>query len=313
MLIKINRDIPLIGCIAFGIIDRGTNLLQVRATSVCNINCPFCSVDGGSQSKTHENFYEVDCDYLVEEIAKVVEFKGDNIEINIDSVGEPFCYPELEKLTKNIRKIKGVNKISIQTNGTLYKDVDVDIINLSLHSMDSTLAKELSGSPCFNLELLKTNAQKWKDKGIQIRLCPVWVPKINDEELPKIIQYAKENNFELGIQKYEVYKHSRKIKKVKALNWWKFYKQLELWEKEFDIKLRIKAKDLDIQRVQRLPEMFKKGEKILVELVCQGWNKGQMIGIAKDRCISINDCDKEIGDLIKVKILESSNNIYLAE
>ena len=42
--LKIEDDIPLIGHIAFGIIDRGTNLLQIRATSFCALSCIFCSV-----------------------------------------------------------------------------------------------------------------------------------------------------------------------------------------------------------------------------------------------------------------------------
>ena len=44
-----------------------------------------------------------------------------------------------------------------------------------------------------------------------------------------------------------------------------------------------------------------------------GWYDGQMIGVAKDRCISIINCDKEIGDLVNIKILESNNNLYIGE
>src|SRR3990167_6776180 len=136
MLIHITRDIPLLGCIAFGILDRGTNLLQIRATSVCNINCTFCSVDGGPLSSQHKVFYEIDCDYLLEEVARIVAIKGNDVEINIDSVGEPFCYPHLEKLVYGLRNIPGVERISIQTNGTLHKDIPVDVVNLSLHALD---------------------------------------------------------------------------------------------------------------------------------------------------------------------------------
>jgi len=44
------RDIPLFGCIAFGIIDRGTNVLQVRPISECPLACIFCSTDAGPYS-----------------------------------------------------------------------------------------------------------------------------------------------------------------------------------------------------------------------------------------------------------------------
>ncbi|MFX1453638.1 MAG: hypothetical protein ACFFCM_22600, partial [Promethearchaeota archaeon] len=53
-LIYITKEsrIPLIGSIYFGIIDRNTNLIQVRPLTGCLLNCPFCSVDEGRLSKT---------------------------------------------------------------------------------------------------------------------------------------------------------------------------------------------------------------------------------------------------------------------
>jgi uncharacterized protein len=313
MIIQVDRDTPLIGCIAFGIIDRGTNLLQIRATTVCNINCTFCSVDGGNKSTWHKDFFVVDLDYLIEETKKVVDFKGVDIEINIDSVGEPFCYPKLEELAQKLRAIERVTKISIQTNGTIDKEIDVDVLNLSLHAMDPVLAKSLADSPCYNIEMLKSLAQKYKKNGITVRLCPVWLPGINDEELPKIIQFAKDNEYELGIQKYEGYNYSRKIKGIKPLNWFKFYRQIGIWEKEFDISLKLKAKDLNIVRTKRLPEMFKKGEKVQLEVVHKGWTKGQMIAKGRGRAVSVVDCERNKGDKINVTILEANNNIYVAK
>jgi uncharacterized protein len=313
MIIKIGRETPLIGCIAFGIVDRGTDLLQIRATTLCNINCTFCSVDGGNKSTWHKNFYTVDLDYLIEETNKVIEFKETAVEINIDSVGEPFCYPKLEELVKRLRENSKVKKISIQTNGTIDKDVDVDVLNISLHAMDPKMAKDLADSPCYDIQKLKDLIKKYLDKGREVRFCPVWLPGINDEEIPKIIAYAKELGCTLGIQKYEAYRYSRKPKKVKPLNWYKFFKQIEKWEKEFDIELKLKAVDFDIHRAKRIPEVFKKGDKIQVEIVQPGWIKGQMIGKAKNRVISINECNREIGDKVNVTMLETKNNIYLAQ
>ena len=313
MHIKIDRTTPLIGAIAFGIIDRGTNLIQVRFTSLCNLNCTFCSVDSGNNSKWHPNTFEVDLDYLVEEIEKVLKFKGKEIEINLDSVGECFTYPKIEELTKRIRNISNVKEISIQTNGTIYKDIDVDRINLSIHSLDDKKSKELAGTPNYSIEKVKEFAQKYKEKGTKIRICPVWIPKVNDNDIPEIIEYSKENNFDLGIQKYENYKYSRKIPKVKPLNWWKFYRQIEIWEKEHNIKLKLSAKDLNIEKAPRIPEMFKKGEKTQATIIQYGWLNDQMIATAKNRCISINNCKKKIGDRLNIKILETKNNLYLAE
>ncbi|HDD34251.1 MAG TPA: radical SAM protein, partial [Thermofilaceae archaeon] len=48
---RVGPPIPLIGHLAFGIVDRGTNLLQIRPTSSCPLSCVFCSVDAGPASK----------------------------------------------------------------------------------------------------------------------------------------------------------------------------------------------------------------------------------------------------------------------
>jgi len=313
MIVHIGRGVPLLGCIAFGIIDRGTNLLQVRPTSVCNINCTFCSVDGGPLSQQHKVFYEVDCVYLLEEVEKVVALKGNDVEINIDSVGEPFCYPHLEQLVEGLRAIPGVKKISMQTNGTIWKDVAVDVLNLSFHALDPKLASKLANSPCLKIEKVQEFARKYIAKGTQVRLCPVWIPGVNDAEIPKIIQFAKELGCSLGIQKYEVYRHSRKHDDVAAVGWYQFYKQIEKWEKEFSIPLQVKAKDLGIHKATRVPEVFKKGERVQLAVYGKGWFEGQMLAVGRGRCVSVNQCEKNEGDLVNVKILETKNNIYLAE
>ena len=44
-------QIPLIGSIAYGLIDRGSNIIEIRPNTGCNMNCQFCSVDEGLSSK----------------------------------------------------------------------------------------------------------------------------------------------------------------------------------------------------------------------------------------------------------------------
>ena len=96
--IRKDSNIPLIGVHVFGIIDRGTNVLEIRPISGCPLNCVYCSVDEGEESRKR-NTYEVDLDYLIQEFNKVVEFKGvDDIEVHIDGVGEPLLYSKIAEL-----------------------------------------------------------------------------------------------------------------------------------------------------------------------------------------------------------------------
>ena len=119
-IIKITKEssIPLMGSIMFGIIDRGTNLLQVRPNTTCNLNCSFCSTDAGPKSIQHKINYEVKYSYLLQWVKEVVNYKGPNTLINIDSVGEPDSYKNLIKLISEMKKIKNISHISMQSNGT---------------------------------------------------------------------------------------------------------------------------------------------------------------------------------------------------
>ncbi|MDD1674710.1 MAG: radical SAM protein, partial [Methanomicrobiales archaeon] len=120
-LVRITRrsGIPLIGCLYFGVIDRGTSLLQVRPSCSCNLSCPFCSVDAGPGSRTRMTSYEVDREYLAETVGSIAQFKGTGVEAHIDSPGEPMLYPDLVELVKDLRKIPEISVISMQSNGTL--------------------------------------------------------------------------------------------------------------------------------------------------------------------------------------------------
>ncbi|MAG77957.1 radical SAM protein [archaeon] len=320
-MIKIKRGIPLMGCIAFGIIERGTNLLQVRPTSMCNMNCVFCSTDSGPFSQYHKNNFEVELDYLVEEVERIVFEKDCEMEINIDSVGEPLMYKDIVKLVKNCKEMENVVRVSMQTNGVLLtkekikdlKKAGLDVVNLSISAMDLELGKKLSGTKSYDITKIKNRAKDLIKADIKVRLCPVWIPGVNDDEIEKIIEFSQEIYAHLGIQKYEVYKYSRKVKKVKPLNWWKFFNQLKKWEKKYETKLILDKKDMGIKKAKRVKEMFKKGDRVQVEVKLPGWFSDQKIGIAKDRCISINNCTKNINDLVNVKILETKNNLYIGE
>ncbi|MFH1592500.1 MAG: radical SAM protein [Candidatus Woesearchaeota archaeon] len=321
--IKITKQsgIPLIGCIAFGILDRGTNLLQVRCTSICNANCGFCSTDGGSNSKWHKTNYLVDIDYLTEELKKITKIKGDNLIIFLDSVGEPLTHPDFIELIKKIKQIPEVKEIITITNGILLTKEKINElekagltrINISLHATDPELAKELFGMPSYNINNLLEIINYIKNTKIDLMLTPVYLPGINDQEIEKIIQLCKQINCKIGLQKYETYKYSRKLKQAKKINYWKFKQKLTEWEEKYKIPLKVIKQDLNIEKRPRIPEIFKIGEKVNVKVIAPGWLPNQMIGVAKDRCISINNCKKPIGDSVNIKILQNKNNLYLAE
>tara|TARA_Y100000310_G_C20681599_1_gene816283 strand:+ start:2086 stop:3057 length:972 start_codon:yes stop_codon:yes gene_type:complete len=321
MLINIDKtsEIPLLGCIAFGIIDRGTNILQVRPTSVCNLKCQFCSTSANNPD-LHPNTFMVNINYLLEYVKKAVEFKGKDTQIFIDSVGDPMTHPKIIELINKLSKIKNISKISMVTNGTLITNKIKDLekaglseINISLHSLNQEQAKTLMGNPTYKLEKVINNLKELSKTKIKLVLTPVYLPKVNDQEIPRILNLAKELNCSLGIQKYDVYKFSRKLKQAKNITYFKFYKKLEDWEKINNQKLKLTKQDINLEKRESFPIKLEKGKTYKATIKCNGWLKNQQIAVSNNRVVSVLDSHNKINDKINIKVLENKNNLYIAK
>lgn len=317
--IKITREskIPLLGALPFGIIDRGSSLIQIRPNTQCFLKCPFCSTSA-NDPKIHPFNYEIEYNYLLEWVKQIVEFKDVYIEANLDSCGEITLYNDLVNLIRGLKQIKNVKKISMQTNGLLLNEClirnleksGLDKINLSLHTLDKELANKFAGT-FYNLEHILKVVELIKNSKIELWLTPVYIPSY-EEEIISLIKFAKEKKLLIAIQKYETYKYSRRLK-VKEQTFFNFYKKLTEWEKQFNIKLKYGTNDFDIIKTKKLPLVFEKGEKIQARIVLPGWYKNQMIASCKNRLITILNCNKKIDSLVKATILETKNSIYIAK
>ena len=141
-----NSGIPLMGTNYFGLIDRGTNIIEIKPMTSCNLGCVYCSIDEGPLSRRKVDFV-VERDYIVEELKKLVDFKQENyIDAHINAQGEPLLYADMVGLVEDIAKIPQVKSISIDTNGTLLNEKIIDDlasagltrINLSLNALYTT-------------------------------------------------------------------------------------------------------------------------------------------------------------------------------
>lgn len=331
-IVRIGRDIdvPLIGHIAFGLIDRGTNLIQVRPTSLCPLSCIFCSTDAGPSSRWRVREYLVDLDLILEWFEYVVKRKEiSNLEAHIDTVGDPFTYPQLVDLVQGLREIPQVNVISLQTHGFLMNEKTLDDlsdaglsrINLSIDALDPHLAPYLAGCAKYDIERIKYLAEYIvRSTNIDLLLAPVWVPGLNDHEIPKIIEYAIHIGAgkhwpPLGIQKYEPHKFGRKPRGVKPMSWTKFFLSLSKLEKKYGVKLILSPEDFGIFKCKILTIPFREGEKVRVKIVDKGWLKHEWIGVARNRVITIVGVPHEtppVGLEMLVRIIKTKHNIIIA-
>ncbi len=326
-LVQITRqsDIPLVGCLYFGVVDRGSNLLQIRPSCGCNLSCPFCSVDAGPASRTRAADYQVDLDYLMEAVTEIAPFKGPGVECHIDSPGEPMLYPRIAELVAGMKGIKEVDTVSMQSNGTLLDDKKImaleeaglDRINLSIHSLKPDKASYLAGMPWFSIEKVIHAAKRIAEGSIDLMIAPVYIPGINDGDIPELIDFARTIGAgkrwpPLGIQKFEHYRLGRSPGKVRAQNWWQFYnRSLAAWEKQFSMPLRLKPQDFGIEKRPMIPTVFEKKQKTWVQIRAPGWLAKEKLGVAKNRVVSVLDCPEKDGR-VRVQIVSCKHNIYVA-
>ncbi len=327
-----NSGIPLIGTTYFGLIDRNTNLIEVRPITSCNLNCIFCSVDEGPKSKKKIDFV-VEKDYLVEEFKKIVHFKQENyIDAHINAQGEPLLYANIVELVADIAKIPQVKSISIDTNGTLLDKGLVDSlaeagltrINLSLHALDQKTANKLAGT-AYNLKKVVEIAT-YIPKKLDLIITPVWLPGYNDPELIKLAKFSQKigagkNCPGIGIQNFLNYQFGRNP--VKAVEIGVFYKKMRNLEKKEGIKLICNESDFKIKKCKELQKPFKKGDIIKAELVCPGRLPKEMLAVpceselslasfTKNRLISVPNCYQKQG-IVKLRIKRTKHNIFLGE
>ncbi len=308
-----NSGIPLLGSQYFGLVDRNTNLIELRPLTGCNLDCIYCSVDEGVSSKKRID-YVVEEQYLVDEFRKLAEYKGcDDIEAHINPQGEPLLYEPLADLVKDLSSIKQVRRISIDTNGTLLSKRLLDRLaqagltqlNISLNALDSGVAGRMAGCSYNTGHIL--GMIRYIMVRVKVVLAPVWVPGINDAEIEAMIGFCRENGIMLGIQNFMHYKHGRSP--VKEMSMDSFYSQLRSWERRYKMKLMLSPADHGIVKTRRLEKPFRKMERVRAMVVCPGRLKNEMLASARERVISVRNCGKSSGNVM-LTIRRSKHNIF---
>lgn len=315
-----NSGIPLMGCLSFGIADKGTTLLEIKPITGCNMGCIFCSVDEGiGTRKTHE--FVVEKDYLVQEVNKLLDYKKhQGMVVYINSHGEPFLYAEMVGLVADLKKNKWISEIHIITNGTyltheLCDQLDkagLTHLNISVSGFDAEKAKEVMGSSAYNIEKVKEIiAYLVKKTKIEVMITPVVMFGINEQEMGKIIAWAKQAGVKkVCIQNFLFNRRGRNPSKERE--WEEFKKFLEELEREHGVKLLF---DLKLGATKEYPKPFKRGEVVQAEIAAQGRYKTEYLAVAQQRCITLPKVDRVLrkGERVSVLITKSNHNIFAGE
>jgi uncharacterized protein len=307
-----NSGIPLLGSAAFGIVDRNSSMIEVKPITGCNMNCIFCSVGEGLSSRKTNDFV-VEESYLIEECSKVVALKNAPCQLVINPHGETLLYSPIVELVKDLKSIPNVAEVSLITNGTLltkelidnFAKAGLDSLNISVNAITPEKAKILQGTALYDAKKVQEMAE-YAAKKFRVILAPVYVQGFNDEELKKIVLFAKKIGAITGIQNFLHYDGGRNPGKEVPFD--EFYKMLKALEIETGEKLIVDRQDFNITATKAMPKPFLKGQVVKAAVKCNGRLPGEKIAVADGRVITITGSASS--GIARVKLTRDKHNIF---
>jgi cyclic pyranopterin phosphate synthase len=173
---------------------RHIDYLRISVTDRCNFRCFYCMPEEGIQLLPKEDILSF------EEIITIVKYavKAGINKFRITG-GEPLVRNGVIGFLGKLKKLPGVKRVALTTNGLLlekyYKDLKkagIDGINISLNSLNGSTFCRLTRSKSFNkvrrgIRLLLKGGFK------NIKINTVIMRGFNDKEIPDFIKMAIEN------------------------------------------------------------------------------------------------------------------------
>ncbi|MBP7552570.1 MAG: radical SAM protein [Spirochaetes bacterium] len=188
--------------------NRTIYVLRISLTDLCNLRCFYCYEEEKCDPKK-----EVLDNNKILEIVKTAAKMGIN-QIKLTG-GEPLLYKELPDLVYNIRHIKEIIDISITTNGVLLADYaeilkksGLDRVNISLDTLDRNIYKQITGFDMIDKIFEGINLAK-KHNLTPIKINTVFLKGINDNEIPDIRSYCKNNDLEFQLINRMILDHNK--------------------------------------------------------------------------------------------------------
>ncbi len=326
--------LPLVGHIAFGVVDRGTNVLQVRPSTLCPHACIYCSVDAGPTSRWRQAEYIVDPGELVAWVESVAEYKGVAVEALLDGVGEPLTHPRILDIVSGLARSPHVERVALETHGgflskKLLEALDhagLARVNLSLDTLDPDKARRLAGVPWYDVKRI-VEVVEWavENTGVDFVLTPVVVPGYNDSEddlrglveLARSLGLGRKVGWPTGVlvQKYEVHKYGRKPRGVRPWSWPRFYKWLKSMEERLGYRLLVSMEEIGMRRARPLPKPFRAGDRVPLIVAGEGWLRGEALAVDLRHRRLVTLVGREglrPGMRVTARIVRDKDNIFIA-
>lgn len=175
--------------------DRKINYVRISVTDRCNLRCIYCMPEEGVVSTPHHEILTYD------EICRVCEIFAD---LGISKIkitgGEPLVRKNLDQLIADIKKIKGIENVTLTTNGMLLKEqlnalvkAGLDGVNISLDTLDDNVYNEITRQRGVWKVLDSITAATAFEK-IKVKVNCVPIKGLNNDDIIRVASLAKDND-----------------------------------------------------------------------------------------------------------------------
>ncbi len=179
---------------------RLTYNLRISVTSKCNLNCIFCHKEGNDVS---EDSLTPEC---IEEVVRITSNYGVR-KVKITG-GEPLIRKDIVEIVNRISSVQGIQELSMVTNASLLeplaepmKKAGLDRVNVNIPSLDPSRYYEVTKS---KLETAIRGVKSAVKHGLTpVKINMVLLKGINDDELDKYIEFAKEVDGQIQVIELE--------------------------------------------------------------------------------------------------------------
>lgn len=172
-----------------------TLLGQIDLTNRCNLSCPICFANANVQGY----IYEPEFDEIVRQLERLRSYQPVPASAVQFSGGEPTIYP---RFLDAIRKAKelGFSHIQIASNGITLADPDfayecaaagLHTVYLQFDGVDDEVYEFTRGRKLIDIK--RRALENIHRAGMKATLVPTIVRGINDDQVPKILQFALDN------------------------------------------------------------------------------------------------------------------------
>lgn len=170
---------------------RNIDYLRISITDRCNLKCIYCMPENGIKNVNKNNILSF------EEIEKICFIASDigikNIKI---TGGEPLVVDDVSYLIRQIKHIKGIEKVTITTNGILLENHIYNLINSGIDGINislDTLNKEqyFKITRYKNIENVLNGIKLSLENNIKTKINCVPINNINEDEILDIALLAK--------------------------------------------------------------------------------------------------------------------------